>query len=106
MLTILEKPFVYARKLGKKSSAATTSSSMTIGGNLGSFLSGGDDSDGQNGPAGVEDVEAALGHPGKDGGGRSELGENSHSSEKPFPEDYCDTERGEIECPLYQKGEK
>ena len=70
MLTILEKPFVYARKLGKKSSAATTSSSMTIGGNLGSFLSGGDDSDGQNGPAGVEDVEAALGHPGKDGGGR------------------------------------
>ncbi len=89
VLTVMEQPFVYARKLGQAGPGSNYNANTerkTIGGNLGSFLDGLD-----------EDVShEAISEDNKDA-------ELKASRTLPLPEGYCDRERGEIECPLYRK---
>ena len=91
VLTIVETPFVYARKLTKISGEyGQNDHKRTIGGNLGSFLSGEDAF-----PGGVAGGVAG-------GGG----GEEWWEEEEDLPAGHCDRQRGEVECPLYSKGRR
>lgn len=108
VLTILEKPFVYARRVGKRKTDVIKSSKLersktTIGGNLDDYFNndGLDDYDdyqrfeNTNSQGGGIDAK----------GDRDKAGSKGHENPlSHLPEGDCDPGRGEIECPLYQFG--
>lgn len=103
VLTILEQPFVYARKLGSSSADANADHAHSATGrtvekakvNWGDFadvLSG----DGDDG----EGYSAGGGGSGAGGKGANRNGEGGGDE---LPENSCDLAKGEIPCPIYDK---
>ena len=105
VLTILEQPFVYARKLGSKDAV----NAVGGGGKKAAEkakVNWGDFADVLSGDGGDDDDD---GYGGGGGGGGSGQGANKNGGKggggggDELPENSCDLARGEIPCPIYDK---